>query len=234
VGADGDCCLRRQAAQVHEGEEGFGADHHGEVLSQLSQHRAVGATVTGLQGLEPDRFRIDVQAMSPDQMAAMAGNRATYGGTTMADAGLLGRLESIDVPTLVVRGAADRIVPPEHGCSYADRIPGARLAVVENAGHLPQLERRNSCSPSSGTSPTPARARRHDRGLDPRCRRRRGGPVRPDPDAHPGGRQQHRTPTRHRRDHHRGAPHTFANHADEPRCCSTPSPSTCTSSTSAT
>jgi pimeloyl-ACP methyl ester carboxylesterase len=58
----------------------------------------------------------------------------------MADAGLLGRLDHVDVPTLVVWGAADRIVPPEHGRAYADHIPGAQLAVVENAGHLPQLE----------------------------------------------------------------------------------------------
>jgi pimeloyl-ACP methyl ester carboxylesterase len=99
--------------------------------------------VADLSYAEPDRFRINAETMSADQMSAMAANRATllaYGGNSMADVGLLGRLDQVDVPTLVVWGAADRIVPPEHGRAYADHIPGARLAVVEKAGHLPQLE----------------------------------------------------------------------------------------------
>jgi pimeloyl-ACP methyl ester carboxylesterase len=99
--------------------------------------------VADLSYAEPDRFRINVEAMSANQRAAMAANRApllTYGGSSMADAGLLARLDRVDVPTLVVWGAADRIVPPEHGHAYADHIPGAHLAVVEDAGHLPQLE----------------------------------------------------------------------------------------------
>jgi pimeloyl-ACP methyl ester carboxylesterase len=40
----------------------------------------------------------------------------------------------------VVWGAADRIYPPEHGAAFAGAIPGARLAVLDEAGHLPQLE----------------------------------------------------------------------------------------------
>jgi pimeloyl-ACP methyl ester carboxylesterase len=99
--------------------------------------------VADLSYAEPHRFRINLEAMSPDQKAAMAANRATlltYGGTSMTDPGLLARLDQVDVPTLVVWGAADRVVPPEHGRAYADHIPGAHLAVINNAGHLPQLE----------------------------------------------------------------------------------------------
>ena len=80
---------------------------------------------------------------SDAQKAIMAGNRAalaTYGGTTMDDPTLLGRLPAIAVPTLVVWGAADRIIPPAHGHAYADAIPGARLEIIPDAGHLPQLE----------------------------------------------------------------------------------------------
>jgi pimeloyl-ACP methyl ester carboxylesterase len=99
--------------------------------------------VADLSYANPEWFRIDVDAMSDEQKAVMASNRMTlraYGGDSMADAALLDRLAQVDVPTLVVWGAADRIVPPEHGRAYADHIPGARLVVVENAGHLPQLE----------------------------------------------------------------------------------------------
>jgi pimeloyl-ACP methyl ester carboxylesterase len=101
------------------------------------------AQVADLSYADPDRFRINVEAMPAPQKAAMAANRATlqtYGGTTMADPGLLDRLAGISAATLVVWGAADRIVPVEHGHAYANQIPGAQLAIIEKAGHLPQLE----------------------------------------------------------------------------------------------
>jgi pimeloyl-ACP methyl ester carboxylesterase len=99
--------------------------------------------VADLSYADPRRFRIDVDAMSEEQKAVMAANRATLktlGGESMSDAGLLERVAQIDVPTLVVWGAADGVVPPEHGRAYADQIPGARLEIVDTAGHLPQLE----------------------------------------------------------------------------------------------
>lgn len=49
-------------------------------------------------------------------------------------------LPAIDVPTLVIVGAEDGITPPEQARAMADAIPGARLEVVEGAGHLPGLE----------------------------------------------------------------------------------------------
>lgn len=73
----------------------------------------------------------------------MAGNRVAlrvYGGTTMCESTLRGRLPAIDIPTLVVWGAADRVVSPEHGQAHADAIPGARLDLIETAGHLSQIE----------------------------------------------------------------------------------------------
>jgi len=99
--------------------------------------------VAQLSYYEPDKFRIDVDALPDAAKAAMAANRAalaTYGGPQMADPGLLGRLPAITVPVLVVWGEADRMIPPENGQAYAAAIPGARLVVIPKAGHLPQLE----------------------------------------------------------------------------------------------
>jgi len=46
-------------------------------------------------------------------------------------------LEQIAVPTLVVHGTADRLVPfPEHGQALAARIPGAELLAVEDGDHV--------------------------------------------------------------------------------------------------
>jgi pimeloyl-ACP methyl ester carboxylesterase len=99
--------------------------------------------VADLSYANPDAFRIDPAKLPPARQAAMAGNRETlrvYGGTTMADPTLLGRLPAVATRTLVVWGAADRIVPPEHGTAYAEALPDARFVLVEDAGHLPQLE----------------------------------------------------------------------------------------------
>lgn len=46
------------------------------------------------------------------------------------------RLPSIHVPTLVLHGAEDHLLPPENGRRVAARIPGARFHLLPNAGHL--------------------------------------------------------------------------------------------------
>lgn len=50
--------------------------------------------------------------------------------------GLLHRLRSLDLPTLVVHGTADRLVQPDNARLLAEAIPGARLAWVEGASHV--------------------------------------------------------------------------------------------------
>ena len=49
-------------------------------------------------------------------------------------------VETIDCPTIVMCGAEDRICPPSLHELMAERIPGARLVVIENCGHLASLE----------------------------------------------------------------------------------------------
>lgn len=47
----------------------------------------------------------------------------------------------IAVPTLVVEGGGDKLKPAGWAAALAARIPEARSAVVDGAGHCPQLER---------------------------------------------------------------------------------------------
>lgn len=101
------------------------------------------AEVTDLSYYDPEKFRINPATLPEQVRAAIAGNRATlgiYAGTGMADPTLEGRLAGAHVPALVVWGAADRVVPVEHGRTYARAIPDARFELITNAGHMPQLE----------------------------------------------------------------------------------------------
>jgi pimeloyl-ACP methyl ester carboxylesterase len=51
------------------------------------------------------------------------------------------RLDEIPVPTLIVTGAVDRLTPVKYANFLAQKIAGAKLLLVENAGHMVMLER---------------------------------------------------------------------------------------------
>jgi 2-hydroxymuconate-semialdehyde hydrolase len=48
--------------------------------------------------------------------------------------------ERVAVPTLVIEGGGDKLLPPGWAKEIADQIPRGRSAVVEAAGHCPQIE----------------------------------------------------------------------------------------------
>ncbi|XYI04083.1 alpha/beta fold hydrolase [Sorangium sp. So ce1128] len=50
-----------------------------------------------------------------------------------------GDLAALTVPTLIVQAQEDVAVPVAVGEYLADRIPGARLAVIDGYGHLPHM-----------------------------------------------------------------------------------------------
>jgi 3-oxoadipate enol-lactonase len=62
------------------------------------------------------------------------GWRAQLAAGTSHDA--LARLGNLDLPTLVVHGTEDHVVDHRNALLLAERIPGARLELVEGAGHL--------------------------------------------------------------------------------------------------
>jgi 3-oxoadipate enol-lactonase len=49
-------------------------------------------------------------------------------------------LPGIDVPTLIVTGSGDTLIPPDVTKPMAEQIPAARFEVLEGAGHLSNLE----------------------------------------------------------------------------------------------
>jgi 3-oxoadipate enol-lactonase len=51
-----------------------------------------------------------------------------------------GSLASIRMPVLVVNGRDDALVPVATAEALAHAIPGAKLVILDDAGHLPNLE----------------------------------------------------------------------------------------------
>lgn len=51
------------------------------------------------------------------------------------------RLAEIRIPTLIVWGEQDRLVPAGAAYEYERRIPGSRLTMIHDCGHMVQLER---------------------------------------------------------------------------------------------
>ena len=51
------------------------------------------------------------------------------------------QLSKIIVPTLVVWGGNDELVPLADGRDYAAKIPGAKLVIIPESGHAPSIEK---------------------------------------------------------------------------------------------
>jgi pimeloyl-ACP methyl ester carboxylesterase len=53
-------------------------------------------------------------------------------------------LHRIDVPTLLVWGANDRVFPKDYAYAYQRLIPGSQVVIIPDCGHVPYLEQRQS------------------------------------------------------------------------------------------
>ena len=93
---------------------------------------------------DAERFYVDPATISPEQAAQRIANMATMrvfaGDPYMHDPGLRDGLGRVAIPVLVLWGDSDRIVTPAYGQALAAMLPQAEFAVVNQAGHLPQLE----------------------------------------------------------------------------------------------
>ena len=89
-------------------------------------------------------WQMHVEELADDELVQLARNwdaLCLYGWRPhLFNPHLKAWLHRIRVPTLVVWGAADRIVSPDYGRAYSRLIPQARFEVIEGAGHHPELE----------------------------------------------------------------------------------------------
>jgi pimeloyl-ACP methyl ester carboxylesterase len=103
------------------------------------------AEVTRLLYRDPARAAVDHATLSDAELTVIARNReatALYAWEPyFHNPKLRQRLHRIAVPTLLLWGAEDRFVAaPSYGAAYRAAIPGARLEIIDGAGHFPHLE----------------------------------------------------------------------------------------------
>jgi pimeloyl-ACP methyl ester carboxylesterase len=97
---------------------------------------------------DPERASRRLADLAGADMTIAAKNRATVARLAYRprfyNPGLAKWLHRIDVPTLLLWGAADGLVPPAFGEAYRVAIPGSRLVVLPEAGHAPFDEQKDA------------------------------------------------------------------------------------------
>jgi pimeloyl-ACP methyl ester carboxylesterase len=85
--------------------------------------------------------------MTDEQVTRLAGDRIAHAMYTwdpyMHNPKLRYRLHRINVPTLLLWGASDGMVPVAYAEAHRQMIPGATLVIIPDAGHLPHIEQPN-------------------------------------------------------------------------------------------
>jgi pimeloyl-ACP methyl ester carboxylesterase len=61
--------------------------------------------------------------------------------TTLVGYDILDRLTEVEVPTLIVWGRNDRIVPANDALGYGERLHNSRTVIFDETGHVPMAER---------------------------------------------------------------------------------------------
>ena len=104
----------------------------------LRRPRVRWATFKGLFQ-HPEALRRELLLETFQNGAGRPGFLAAVQGLVGYD--ILDQLAEVDVPTLIVWGRNDRVVPPQDAVGFAQRLRNSRTVIFDDTGHLPQLER---------------------------------------------------------------------------------------------
>ncbi len=156
----------------------------GRVAPSVMGHDDIGFLMAAMGvGERPPAWVIE---RSQELIGATSPETVLAGARVLLRFDVVDELGAIDLPVLVVCGTHDRLTPIRQSKLMAQRIPGARLARIEQAGHVLMLERpdelealvvefvRSLPAPAASASP-PASASAGPAGAAPRRGRTSGG-----------------------------------------------------------
>jgi pimeloyl-ACP methyl ester carboxylesterase len=112
----------------------------------LASDRALMLNRPGGRRIAFNRIIRSPQKLRPELLAEQVNPGLDSVGLVDALGAIIGydtreRLSEIEIPTLIVWGLSDHIVPVEAALGYHRLIAGSRLEIFERTGHVPQMER---------------------------------------------------------------------------------------------
>jgi pimeloyl-ACP methyl ester carboxylesterase len=109
------------------------------LMSHLDPRPLVERTTRQIYG-DPSRLTADVVDRYCE-LSLRAGNRAAFGQrTALPFEDRSAEIAQLRVPTLVIWGDRDPLVPVAYAHRFAEDIPGAKLRIYEGLGHVPMEE----------------------------------------------------------------------------------------------
>ena len=121
------------------GHKAFRSDGPSPLLSSLEDGYSIKSILYDKSLMTPEaareNFEIKIRANDGTTQRLFRAN-AKVDGEVVGD-----KIKSISIPTLVVWGGDDPIVPLADGKDYAAKIPGAKLVIIPHCGHAPSIER---------------------------------------------------------------------------------------------
>ena len=136
--------LPRAAAPPARRDAGADGDGRGAAPAQASGARPAqtACSLGDLQGLVPaprGQLRRELLLEQFQNGAGRPGFLPAVQGLVGYD--ILDQLTEVEVPTLIVWGRNDRVVPPQDAAGFAERLRNSQTVIFDDTGHLPQLER---------------------------------------------------------------------------------------------
>jgi pimeloyl-ACP methyl ester carboxylesterase len=114
-------------------------NHLGPLIARQIQAR--GKEFIKLAFHDPSKITPDIFEGYQKPLQAENWDKALWQFTVASqESGLVERLTELTVPTLVITGDDDRIVPTEQSLRLADELPNATLSVIPQSGHLSHEE----------------------------------------------------------------------------------------------
>jgi pimeloyl-ACP methyl ester carboxylesterase len=117
-----------------------------DVLIAMSLPGSVAAQKAALEALVYDQSLVNDEVVRHEFISRLAVDdgltiRSLAGSLPTSSEWVNDKLHFITIPTLVVWGAEDHIMPLAHGREFAAGISGAKLVVIEKCGHAPMVEK---------------------------------------------------------------------------------------------
>jgi pimeloyl-ACP methyl ester carboxylesterase len=110
-----------------------------ELMAYTLPRGVVQNTVRSVYG-NPEKVTPELVDLYVDMTLRAGNRRALSRRIDQGYSGDVAQIKALKLPTLILWGGRDRLIPPEHGQRFASDIANSKLVVFEDLGHVPQEE----------------------------------------------------------------------------------------------